>query len=178
MARPRRPDPLRNRYPSSGPQPPDLRVLHGELQAPEYPDDLSPAFAEMWDLYWASDLAKATFSATDFPAFHRLFWLYGEMTRLERVVEEMPFLEGSKGQTVVNPAYRVLPAFMSEARLLEDRFGLSPKSRVQLGLALGGAKASTLGDLIAKAIPEHQHVLDGGCDVPGCDRNLDVDPRF
>ncbi len=55
-------------------------------------------------------------------------------------------LVGSQGQPVANPAWRILAGLRKELRLLEDRFGLSPRSRLGLGIEPGTVK-KTIEDL-------------------------------
>ena len=54
---------------------------------------------------------------------------------------------GSKGQLVVNPPHcGAMNALDAEIRQMEDRLGLSPKARLQLGISYGDA-ARSLGAL-------------------------------
>ena len=56
---------------------------------------------------------------------------------------------GSQGQAVINPLYSALLKVDAEIRQLEDRIGMSPKSRISLGISIGQAKKS-LADLNAQ----------------------------
>ena len=134
------------RPPVHPPKPPDLRVLAGELEIPSPPTGLDKPTREFWDSFWRSDLAKATHAETDLPAFRRLVTVYTEIARLTRSTRKSPFIEGSRSQVVTNPMWRVRLGLMAEARLLEDRFGLNPKARLNLGLQLGQVRR-TLEDL-------------------------------
>jgi P27 family predicted phage terminase small subunit len=51
-------------------------------------------------------------------------------------------VEGSQGQPRPNPLYKQVQEFQAEARQLEDRFGLSPMSRLRLGITFADAQAS------------------------------------
>ena len=55
---------------------------------------------------------------------------------------------GSQGQVVLNPLYSAMLKLDAEIRQLEDRIGMNPKSRVSLGIQIGGLK-KTLADLNA-----------------------------
>ena len=97
---------------------------------------------EHWVGFWSSPLASQV-EPSDVPALRRLFWLYDELGRMREALEETGrVVAGSQGQPRPNPLYKQISELQSEARQLEDRFGLSPRSRLQLGIALGAAHAS------------------------------------
>ncbi len=103
---------------------------------------------EDWREFWASDIARQT-KATDRPAVRRLFRLRDQLTRTQRAATELrreamkePIVDGSMAQKVANPLFRAAEAAASEALSLEgrvlpleDRFGLSPRARLNLGLS-------------------------------------------
>jgi P27 family predicted phage terminase small subunit len=73
----------------------------------------------------------------------RLFRLYDEIDRMWDAVEETGrVVAGSQGQPRPNPLLKQIQEFGSEARQLEDRFGLSPMSRLRLGITFADAQAS------------------------------------
>ena len=97
---------------------------------------------EQWVAFWSSPLA-AQVEPSDVPALRRLFWITDELGRMREALEVTGrVVEGSQGQPRPNPLYKQISELQSEARQLEDRFGLSPRSRLQLGIALGAAHAS------------------------------------
>ena len=49
---------------------------------------------------------------------------------------------GSQGQLALNPLGRLWMTLAREIRQMEDRLGLTPKSRLLLGIKLAGAKKS------------------------------------
>lgn len=53
---------------------------------------------------------------------------------------------GSMGQLTLNPLLKYAESLQKEIRALEDRFGMSPKARMALGIAFGEA-ARSLSDL-------------------------------
>jgi P27 family predicted phage terminase small subunit len=116
---------------------------------PEPPEHLLPQTRNRWAAYWSSPVAKLVDAVSDLTALERLFWLYDDLERSRLAVREQGhMIEGSKGQTVMNPLLRHMQAEMAEIRQLEDRFGLSPRARLSLNLTLGQAAAS-LADLNA-----------------------------
>ena len=51
-------------------------------------------------------------------------------------------MKGSQGQPVLNPALRAVTAFDTSILALEDRLGLTPRARLQLGIQLNEAVRS------------------------------------
>ena len=97
---------------------------------------------ERWGEFWGSPLA-AQVEASDHGALRRLFWLYDEVERLiEAISLTGRVVEGSQGQPRANPLYKQVQEFQAEARQLEDRFGLSPKARLALGISFVEAAMS------------------------------------
>jgi hypothetical protein len=82
------------------------------------------------------------------PALKRLFELYDDLARARRAYRKHPLVEGSKGQRVRNPVAYDIATYLSEARQLEDRFGIGPRARLRLDVVLGQAQTS-LADLHA-----------------------------
>jgi P27 family predicted phage terminase small subunit len=97
---------------------------------------------ERWTVFWTSPLASQV-EPSDEGAFRRLFWIYDELDRLRQAIEETGrVVEGSQGQPRPNPLYKQVESFQAEARQMEDRFGLSPLSRLRLGITFADAQAS------------------------------------
>ena len=97
--------------------------------------------------FWRSEMARIVDEDRDRPALERLFTLYDERERAYRAYRKQRLVKGSTKQPVVNPLWRHATSTLDpEIRQIEDRFGLTPRSRAQLGLAIGGLK-KTLDDL-------------------------------
>jgi P27 family predicted phage terminase small subunit len=97
---------------------------------------------ERWVQFWGSPLASQV-EPSDEGAFRRLFRLYDEIDRMWDAVEETGrVVAGSQGQPRPNPLLKQVQEFQAEARQLEDRFGLSPLSRLRLGITFADAQAS------------------------------------
>lgn len=111
-------------------------------EVPEAPRGLLKVTRAAWNAYWSSPLADAVEIATDLPAIHRLFTLRDERERALRAYRKKRVVKGSQGQPVVNPVWSSAQKMDSEIRQLEDRLGLTPKARAQLGITLGEAKRS------------------------------------
>ena len=98
--------------------------------------------AVRWGEFWQSKLA-GNVEASDEGALRRLFKLYDEIDRLWEAVEATGrVVDGSQGQPRPNPLFKQIEAFQAEARQLEDRFGLSPMSRLKLGVTFADAHLS------------------------------------
>jgi P27 family predicted phage terminase small subunit len=116
---------------------------------------------ERWVTFWGSPLASQV-EPSDEGAFRRLFWIYDELDRLREAIEVTGrVVEGSQGQPRPNPLYKQVESFQAEARQMEDRFGLSPLSRLRLGITFADAQASLdgLNARLAAKIAEHDDDL-------------------
>lgn len=102
---------------------------------PAPPTGLLAVHRGEWVRLWESPLASS-FADSDLPALERLFQLRDEALRHQRAGKSRPLVPGSQGQEVLNPVLRQRDALLAEIRQLEDRFGLSPRSRLQLGITL------------------------------------------
>jgi P27 family predicted phage terminase small subunit len=110
--------------------------------APEVDASWRGGTRERWVEFWGSKLA-ANVEVSDHGALRRLFRLYDEIDRMWEAIEETGrVVEGSQGQPRPNPLFKQVETFQAEARNLEDRFGLSPKSRLQLGITFADAHLS------------------------------------
>jgi P27 family predicted phage terminase small subunit len=136
----------------------------GKVDRPSAPSGLLKATREDWAAFWSSPLGALVVPA-DVPALRRLFTLYDERARAYRGLRQVGrLLETEKG-TALNPLAGYLKSCDAEVRLLEDRFGLSPISRLRLGVALGEA---------AKSLDELNRSLDADDDT---DEQPAADPR-
>lgn len=110
---------------------------------PEAPDGILKQTRDEWDDYWTSAVAMLVESKGDLAALTRLFLLRDKARRYERAAKGNELVAGSQGQPRVNPLTKELHSALYPAiAQLEDRFGLSPKARLQLGVTLGQAHAS------------------------------------
>lgn len=137
------------------------RNLRGPLQlvapdvartTPEPPAGLLAASVAAWRRLWASPVASA-FLDSDLPALERLWQLYDERRRAFRVARTSRLVEGSQGQPRLNPLIAHVAALDGQILALEDRFGLTPRARLQLGITFGEAHRS-LADLNASFLEE------------------------
>jgi hypothetical protein len=120
--------------------------------APPPPTGLLRASRAAWEALWASPLAS-TFLGSDLPALGRLFELRDERVRAFHAARRARVVLGSKDQPVLSPLLGYVASLDAETRALEDRFGLTPRARLQLGVTLGEAHRS-LADLNAAFLEE------------------------
>lgn len=97
---------------------------------------------DRWEAFWRSSLAQIVERDSDLPALARLFSLYDELERAERAFRRKRFVSGSKGQPRLNPLAGHIAQLEPMIRALEDRFGLTPLSRLKLGIEFGNAHRS------------------------------------
>jgi P27 family predicted phage terminase small subunit len=130
----------------------DLAVVGpgAESDVPAAPAGLLKRTRDRWAAYWAAPVANLVDPVSDLPALERLFILYDDLDRSQASVRKQGHMvTGSQGQAVLNPLLRHIQATQAEVRQLEDRFGLSPRARLSLGVTLGEA-AKSLADLNAE----------------------------
>jgi P27 family predicted phage terminase small subunit len=124
-----------------------VEVRGAQDVTPLPPEGLLPKIRDRWRTFWRSEMARIVDEDRDRPAIERLFTLYDERERAYQAFRRARLVKGSTKQPVVNPLWRHATATLDpEIRQLEDRFGLTPRSRAQLGLAIGGLK-KTLDDM-------------------------------
>lgn len=109
---------------------------------PAPPRGLPEHLGRSWRGLWTSPVAQLLDPVSDLPAVTRLFRLYvlGERMdeRLARPPEDGPGVEAMIAARV---------RIASECRILEGQLGLSPRSRLALGLALLAGKKAGGGSL-------------------------------
>ena len=125
----------------------DLGVLQGgALKAPDIPTPAPgtrwlKASRQWWANAWTESIAE-TWTSSDRPMVVRLLSLVETRERAYRGVAQGLLVKGSMGQLVLNPVARYMLSLDGEIRQLEDRLGLSPRSRLQLGVTMGDAHRS------------------------------------
>lgn len=109
-----------------------LMDAHEVAVIPDPPKGLLKATREAWRGFWSSNVARVV-QPEDVPALQRLFEHYDDRARLMKQVRHEGFdTVGSKGQTILNPILRHVSALEPAITKLEDRFGLTPLSKIQL----------------------------------------------
>ena len=141
-----------------------VRIGGRVAEAPPAPDPKLLAITRTaWEEFWASPLARLVSTSTDLMALRRLFMFYDEQERSLRAYRRQRLTRGSTGQLVVNPILKAIAP--GDLLALEDRFGMSPRSRLQLGVILGDA-ARSLSDINAELDRDDVDELDDEDDDP------------
>ena len=112
-------------------------------------DNVPPAPAHLdrnaqliWDEVW---MAGGSFyeARTDSPTIERYASLQSRRIFIMAAIEKEGWLTlGSQGQEVLHPLARVLNEIEGKLVALEDRLGLSPQARMNLGISAAAAKSA------------------------------------
>ena len=121
-----------------------LVVTSGRSEPPDAPKGLLQATGRAWTAFGESPAGGTAHPGRSHPSLARLFSLYDERERALRGFRRRRRLVlGSTGQPVLNPLFGAMEATgQPQILVIEDRFGLSPISRLRLGVALGDAARS------------------------------------
>lgn len=142
------PAPKRPQNRSRAPRGSSLTVIDGaraRAKVPPAPAGLSSAIRAVWQTFWASPLAQHVID-TDVAALRRLFRLYEQRERYIEMAADNTLSLGSTGQLTLHPLVKQVDVLDAKILALEDRYGLSPMSRLKLQVTLGDAGKS-LADL-------------------------------
>lgn len=120
---------------------------------PAVPAGLGPSLVRAWQGLWTSPVAQLLDPVSDLPVVTRLFRLYrlGELLDA-RIAANLGALGNAGPDDEDAPALddkllAVRLRVASETRLLEGQIGLSPRSRLALGLALMAGRKGAKGSL-------------------------------
>jgi P27 family predicted phage terminase small subunit len=97
---------------------------------------------DAWEEFWLTHELAGLVKPADRAALDRLFRNYDLRERLERIFRKKPFVTGSTGQDVINPAAKEIGSLDGRIVAAEDRFGITPLARMKLGIAFGDAARS------------------------------------
>lgn len=115
------------------------------LVAPPLPEQLARIPADLrdrWSALWTSPVAVVLDPVSDLEPVTRLFKLYALGRRLDGAFErQIDWLtdEADAGQLFDPQIARVLLAFASEVRQLEQTLGVTPRGRLVIGAAVAAA---------------------------------------
>lgn len=109
------------------------------LVVPDPPGGVRGWIVDWWVGFFDSDLARMVYKDTDLPALTRLANLYEVRDMSMEFGMLDPLVAGGNGQVAEHPMLRALARYDSAIDRLEDRFGLTPRARLNLGLQLVSA---------------------------------------
>ena len=109
-------------------------VTPTRLRVPTAPIGLLPLTRRRWRELWLSQLAGIWDRQTDLSGITRYILELDKWFRYEVLVQKMPLVKGSKGQLRANPLAARMDAIAQHLRSLEEQYGLTPLSRLRLGI--------------------------------------------
>lgn len=110
---------------------------------PPAPARWRKATKESWVEFWSSNIASAA-ELTDRPALERLFAMRDMQARAFDRWTKDPYVDGSQGQPVQNPAFAESMTLERQILALEKSFGLTLKAKADLGIAIGQAQLTAV----------------------------------
>ena len=122
-------------------------ALVGEITPPAPPSGLSKKWLERWAGFWSSEVGRAAAATSDLAGLERLFENYADRDSIKARLRK---LDGNFDEGVQQYVYRKtndLRKVEGQIQEAEDRFGLNPRARLAIGLALTQARRE-LEDLI------------------------------
>lgn len=115
------------------------QVDDSALEVPAADAGWLPEIQQQWQDFWTTDLSRAIDQA-QLPVLKRLFRLRNEQQMMLEIAASEPYFSaGSKEQLKIHPARDEVRKLEPLIVALEDRLGLSPKAKANLGLATGQA---------------------------------------
>jgi P27 family predicted phage terminase small subunit len=140
----------------------------GEFVRPVPPETLCEEARAQWDAYW-TDAASAVQTAADRGVVLRWVDAVDRYLRTLGEADKQPLVEGSTGQQVENPLYKIADRALQTLERAERQLGIGALNRAGLGIAVI-AEARSLQDMNSRY---------GGGDV-GDDRTpqAEEDPRL
>ena len=123
----------------------ELQIISGSSELKDDPPKPTRGWLkqtrERWHEYWISDVAGVA-QKVDIPAVERLFGMYDQYARVQKVVKKSLVVRGSTGQIRTNPLAEHALKLETQILRLENELGLTPMARSRLGLAVGEAATS------------------------------------
>ena len=127
---------------------------------PDPPPGLLKETRARWESYWLSQIAAATLP-TDHQGLYRWIVNVDEWTRAMRGLRRKRIVAGSMGQPTLNPLASYVASREAAIKDAEEKYGMTPLSRMKLGIAVGQAKLTAA---------ELNKALEGDDDTDGDNR--------
>lgn len=105
---------------------------------PPAPRGLRKVARDEWDAFWQSRLASVVDMDADMDALRDWAFLVSERDRLRMAYKKQPLVLGKSG-VVENPLGRVIERYSKRIDVYRNQFGMTPLSRMRLGIAIGEA---------------------------------------
>lgn len=142
-----------------------IAVGGGQVERYPAPKGLCPAAVRAWDAFWG-DRQSALLTASGKVVLERWADALSRMLISLAAADAQPLVEGSTGQSVINPLYKIAEQARAAVEACERQLGVGGMNAASLGLA-AVSEARSLADLNARyAEPEG-----------GDESDADDDPR-
>lgn len=105
---------------------------------PPAPRGLRKVARDEWEAFWRSRLASVVDMDADMDALRDWALLVSERDRLRALYRKQPLIAGRTG-LVENPLGRVIERYSRRIDVYRNQFGMTPLSRMRLGIAIGEA---------------------------------------
>lgn len=112
----------------------DLQPVDG-VERPEPPEHLCPEALAQWDAFW-SDAAATVHTSADRGVVLRWVDAVDRYLRTIGEADKEPLLEGSTGQMVENPLYKIADKALGTIERCERQMGVGALNRAGLGIAV------------------------------------------
>lgn len=116
---------------------------------PSCPEGLHDVAAAAWREFWASPISIAIDYGADGAALRRWIACVSEREHASAAMSGELLVDGSMHNKVINPLVGYVDKLTKEITHYEEHFGMTPLSRMRLGIAIESGKAS-IADLAAR----------------------------
>lgn len=137
------------------PKRPEIGIVEpraDDFVIPVPPPDLLKASVERWEAYWRSAVSSAADLNADRGLLERWIRSVDEWYRAYRDFRKARTTKGSTGQLVLSPLAKLIRQLEGEIGRCERELGLTPMSRLKLGLTAGQARLTA--DMLNKSLSE------------------------
>lgn len=112
----------------------DLHAV-ADIKRPDAPDTLCPEARAQWDAFW-SDAAATVHTSADRGVVLRWIDAVDRYLRTIGEADLKPLVEGSTGQLVENPLYKIADKALGTIERCERQMGVGALNRAGLGIAV------------------------------------------
>jgi P27 family predicted phage terminase small subunit len=112
------------------------------------PKDIRAAARDAWVAFWRSPMASLVQDDSDMDALRDWVYCLSERERLQVIVKKQTMSPGASGSLMLNPLTRLVKDYTQRIDKHREHFGMTPLSRMRLGIAVGEAH-DALADLMS-----------------------------
>lgn len=122
----------------------DVALREEKPPVPIPPKGLLRRTNQIWRGIWESPVARAWDTAADMHLVERWIRAVDEYERVLPEFQKERISTGSTGQLVIHPLASYLSQLQTTMKACETELGLTPMSRVRLGIAIGEQKLTAM----------------------------------